>query len=193
MSGRAPIPLAERVPPKVDMSGGPEACWEWRASRDFDGYGQVSIGSRTAGTRSSTKAHRVMYELFVGQVPDGFMVCHRCDNPPCCNPAHLFAAPPAENSADMIRKKRSLQGDRNPARVNPGNLRRGDDHPFRQHPELAARGERASQSKLTEALVRDLRARAQAGESHSSIARELGVTHTTVGRIVRRQSWAHVA
>lgn len=134
-----------------------------------------------------------MYALVIGEIPAGFMVCHKCDNPPCCNPGHLFAAPPVENSADMIRKKRSLRGERNPAHLHPDRLKRGEDHPFRLNPALAARGERAGSAKLTEAIVRDIRSRHESGESQNSIARSLGIAHSTVGRVVRRQHWAHVA
>lgn len=90
---------------RVDRSnGGGDACWEWRGTRDQDGYGLK--GLRRAGKRKIVKAHRMMWELTVSSVPDGLFVCHKCDNPGCVRPEHLFLGTAKDNAADMQSKGR---------------------------------------------------------------------------------------
>jgi hypothetical protein len=75
-------------------------CWEWCGARHKYGYGEIRNGKK--GVRVSRKA----YELWVGPIPHGIKVCHRCDNPPCCNPEHLFLGTHKENIEDAARKGR---------------------------------------------------------------------------------------
>lgn len=75
-------------------------CWEWQASCDKKGYGQI----RFNGTM--IKAHRKMWEIVKGPIPEGLCVLHRCDNPPCVNPDHLFLGTMKDNSQDMVKKGR---------------------------------------------------------------------------------------
>jgi len=77
--------------------GEPDECWPWTRSLSPKGYGRVR----------GRNAHRVAYELTYGPIPPGMFVCHTCDNPPCCNPAHLFLGTYLDNIADMVAKKRS--------------------------------------------------------------------------------------
>jgi len=81
---------------------GPDDCWPWQGARNKDGYGMVSVSC------TCYQAHRVAYELTCGPVGRTYKVCilHTCDNPPCCNPAHLFRGTRKDNIADMTQKGR---------------------------------------------------------------------------------------
>jgi hypothetical protein len=97
----APIP--ERFWPKVDQSGGPDACWPYTGVRNHRGYGQFTVG-RVEGQKP---ASRIALELTLGrQLEPGELACHTCDNPPCCNPAHLWLGTNSENMIDAGRKGR---------------------------------------------------------------------------------------
>ena len=94
--------VAERFAAQV-LTAAPDQCWPWTGSRLSTGYGQISVAGKT------TTAHRVAWEQANGPIPKGLVVCHRCDNPPCCNPAHLFIGTPKDNTQDMIQKGRKAK------------------------------------------------------------------------------------
>lgn len=155
-------PVADRFWEKV-ARGGPGQCWEWQGSRDELGYGFF----RVSHNENMRKAHRVAWELINGPIPQGQRVCHRCDNPPCCNPADLFLGTHAENMADRNLKGRSTKG------------------------RVLHWGERSGRSaKLTLVQVEEIAATyAAGGISQSELGQRYGVSQTHIGRIVRGERW----
>jgi HNH endonuclease len=88
---------------KVDFAG-PDECWEWTACRHVRmGHGRLVVGGRAGKVEY---AHRLAWQYWVGPIPDGLIVRHTCDNPPCCNPAHLILGTQADNALDMVRRRR---------------------------------------------------------------------------------------
>lgn len=79
------------------------ACWIWKGLQDKDGYGKIKI-------KGNTKlAHRVAWQLYFGDIPTNYLVCHQCDNPSCVNPFHLFLGTIKDNSSDMVLKNRQYK------------------------------------------------------------------------------------
>ena len=151
--------IVERFWSLVDKSAGEDGCWLWKASKRGNGYGRFRLTRHIL-----VGANRAAFAIHYGRDPAGMSVCHRCDNPLCVNPTHLFLGDHGENMADMKAKGRS--GRRN------------------------SRGEMNSTAKLTAADVEQIRARIAAGEGNCSIARDYPVSHATISRIRLGKAWA---
>lgn len=136
----------------------PNGCWEWTGARNKN-YGMVSIpGSKLRG------AHIVAWEVAHGtSLPEGMVIRHTCDNPPCVNPDHLLLGTPADNIHDAVTRDRNAYGSRHGI------------------------------AKLTEELVREIRSLHEAGVSQREIGNRFGVTQANVNLVVTRKTWRHVA
>lgn len=141
-----------------------QGCWEWSGDRHPAGYGYIT--RKGNGIRRRTVAHRVSWEMFVGPIPAGLLVCHHCDNPPCVNPEHLFIGTNADNRRDSVNKGRHGHG-----------ACRGDAHPF---------------AKLDENKVREIRALRAAGVVGSRLAERFGVSVGLIHNITARRVWKHI-
>lgn len=159
-------------------------CWLWTASTARFGYGQFWTGSRL------TVASRFALELALGRpiAPD-LMACHRCDNPPCVNPAHLYEGTQQVNVGDMVQRQR-MWHDRPPeARLHPERTGSGDRSASRKYPGLR-RGERNGNARLTAVQVAELRRRyAQGDVTQAVLATEFGIKPSHVSNIIRGRIW----
>lgn len=136
----------------------PNACWLWDGQLNDGGYGVFKL----RGKRQF--AHRFAYGAYCGPIPKGLDVCHRCDNPRCVNPSHLFTGTAGENIADMIAKGRHK----------------------------VWRGQENGSAKLTLDDVEKIRSLyASGGIRQIDLARQFGVSQTAVSAIVLRKSWSH--
>lgn len=101
-------PLSDRLWAKIEKDK-PNKCWLWLAYTNPCGYGVLSAGKKRG---TNILAHRAAYLDAVGRIPVGLHVLHRCDNPPCCNPAHLFLGTHSDNHRDKAAKGRAPRGEK---------------------------------------------------------------------------------
>jgi hypothetical protein len=112
-------PITERFWSRVAAMGD---CWEWTAGTQSEGYGRFYNGTTTV------PAHRYSHELVHGPIAEGLEVCHRCDNPHCVRPDHLFVGTHLENMQDRHQKGRYATGDDHWSRKQPDKVPRGVNH-----------------------------------------------------------------
>lgn len=152
-------PMIDRLMEKVSVD--PNAgCWNWTASKTSDGYGRV--GDRN---KKLKLAHRVSYELHCGAIPDGLHVLHRCDNPACVNPSHLFLGTNIDNINDKVSKGRSPN----------------------------QKGRNNGNSKLTEGEVLAIRAAEWCWGINMKLAKKYGVVNSMISDIRAGRKWAHLS
>ena len=145
----------ERFWSHVDKASTPDTCWIWRGHLDSDGYGRFTTGRYR--DQKHWRAHRVSAAI-AGMVV-GKVVMHTCDNPPCCNPAHLVSATQRHNRYDCVDKRRG------------------------------ATSERGGNAKITFEKAEQIRARHEAGETLRCIARDLQISYNIVRNAARRATY----
>jgi hypothetical protein len=133
-----------------------DGCWEWNGSRHKTGYGQIS----GTGASGPLKAHRVSYELYVGEFDQALYILHKCDNPPCVNPSHLYPGTNQDNMDDANNRGRAKH--------------------------MYMSGEFAPASKLTWEQVQQIRASTEPG---IVLARKYSVSNTSITNIRKGKTW----
>lgn len=142
-----------------------DSCWLWSGGVSGFGYGHVSFRGL------QTSAHRLSYRMHCGAVPSGMVVCHKCDNPRCVNPSHLFVGTQKDNIRDMVEKGRMW------TQVRPED----------------SLGTKNPAAKITEADVLAIRNTYATGRvRQKDIAAQYGLDQTVVSCIVLGKSWPHV-
>lgn len=150
------LPRFERYVEKV-----PGACWRWLGAKTRSwGYGAFN---RSPPNRMRVSASRAAWELYRGPIPTGMLVCHHCDNPPCCNPDHLFLGTSADNSADMKLKGRHVKA-----------------------PQIGSKNGCAILSETDVYAIRGSTMKVQ------ELMSQYGVSRSTIYGIRRREIWGHL-
>ncbi len=171
------ISLVTRFWKYVDTTGGLLACWIWIGQRDRKGYGRIADTGRPP---RPLLAPRVSYTIHFGPIPDGMCVLHRCDNPVCVNPAHLWVGGPPDNVHDMMSKGRKAP------------MPKGEEW-LDRYKGRPSKGEEHYLAKLTENDVRYIREQVATGASAQlALSKQFNVTHGAIWGIVHRKNWKHV-
>jgi hypothetical protein len=161
-----PIPSASdiaRLWNFIDRRGQDE-CWPWKGARNRQGYGCFGLQG------DNYQAHRVAYLVMTGKDPGSLALMHSCDNPPCCNAAHLAPGTDKENSCDATKKGLNKPPD----------------------PKFHTRGERHPLSTMTALQVLEIRERHAAGARACDLARAYETTPQNICIIVQRKNWTHI-
>ena len=167
-------PILQRLFAKVieDDNG----CWLWQGAVNGAGYGSIGLGAAELG---KGMVHRVSFELFFGPIPEGLLVCHKCDVKLCCNPMHLFCGTQQDNLNDARSKGRMRKGEDwwTAPRVGGSGIAKGDGH---------------GMAKLTEVDVRDIRHLSADGMNSTELSRRFGVSRRMIRNIINKTNWSHV-
>lgn len=147
--------FAGRLWARIDRSGGASSCWPWLGARDKDGYGKTH-DHRLGDIR----AHRAVFMIEFGELP--ILVRHSCDNPPCCNPAHLLAGTLDDNRSDMMERGRQC------------------------------RGERVRTAKMSEAGVLRARRLHHHGVSVNELMAQFNLGKSSMHALLKGQTWRHL-
>jgi hypothetical protein len=131
-------------------------CWEWIANKLPKGYGRFKEND------TSKVAHRVSYEMHIGHIKEGMIICHHCDNPPCVNPFHLFMGTHKDNVIDKKSKGRDIIGEKN------------------------------GRSKLTEKDIPVIRRLLASKIRQVDIAKQFGLANRTISAINTGHTWTHI-
>lgn len=161
--GGLPTPPEVKVWERVERRG-PDECWLWLGVTNDGGYGLLTFGSIIDGSRSSMTASRAVWISVHGPIPRGLMVRHTCDNPPCCNPAHLLSGTGKDNAQDMIQRGRKAKRHQWAPRV----------------------------LKLSDDDIREMRRLRAGGMQAGEVAHRFGVSEPYASRVCRRVAKAHV-
>lgn len=163
-------PIEDRFWAKVNKDGpvirtdlGP--CWVWTAGVNDTGYGIIWYQG------NNVRASRVSWELAFGGIQDGLWALHKCDNPPCVRPDHLFLGTVTDNVQDCVSKQR---------------------HRSTTHPETIRRGSQLRAAKWTEAQVAEMKRRVRAGERIVDVARAFNINPAKLSNMMSGRIWPHV-
>lgn len=147
-------------------------CIEWQGSISQAGYGQISIDCK------SVLVHRLSWNIFNGKIPKGLFICHKCDNPKCCNPDHLFLGTPKDNMQDAWAKGR-MGTPKSMQEMSLG---------IKDH----IKGEKHSGSKLKEKHVREILVLNGLGVKDKELGVKFGVSHSTINDVIHNRTWKHI-
>lgn len=134
-----------------------DGCWEWKGAKDYRGYGRIYVEPRKC-----IKAHRFSWILYNGEIPNGMVICHKCDNPQCCNPKHLFCGTQKDNMTDCFKKGRI------------------DNY-------VHGSGEKNNSAKFTNEQVKKIRDEYSSGKSLAYLSKKYNVSN--IVRIVRNKCY----
>ena len=161
----------ERFITKIPVTDNDSICWEWsinpntKKARKHADYGVFTL------KQNNIVPSRMMWMLTYGEIPDGMLICHKCDNPPCINPFHLFIGSYADNTKDMVMKGRKS------TIVYPDRLPRGINH---------------KNAKLNDVDILQIRTMSSKGVSYKDIKAQFNIGKSNISSIINRKTWTHL-